>query len=134
MRKKKLKFKKIKYPYLVIEDYYRRCPIPAGMTCSNGWFDLRESQVVVFKDYAWDGPSGMTFDTPNSMEGSLIHDVFYQAIQDGYILYKYRKISDRIFRDVLKDDGMSFIRRWYWFIGLRLFGGIFMWLKKKGWI
>ena len=36
-----------------------------------------EGLLIIRPGYAWDGPSGPTFDTPSFMRGSLIHDVLY---------------------------------------------------------
>ena len=74
------------------------------------------------KDYAWDGPSGPTIDTKNSLRASLVHDIFYQAIRNGVIPDSYRRLADKEFRLILKEDEMSFIRRWIWWVGVRIFG------------
>ncbi|HUS89668.1 MAG TPA: hypothetical protein VMW91_10000, partial [Desulfosporosinus sp.] len=47
------------------------------------YFTIAFNYIVIHKGYAWDGPSGPTFDTPNFMLGSLVHDVFYQAMREG---------------------------------------------------
>ncbi len=42
--------------------------------------------------YAWDGPSGPTWDTLNSMRGSLVHDVLYQLMRLELLDRKWKKI------------------------------------------
>ena len=46
--------------------------------------------MIVEKDYAWDGPSGPTIDTSNSMRASLVHDVLYQAMREEGLAYEFR--------------------------------------------
>ena len=86
------------------------------------WYEIDQDSIVISENYAWDGPSGPTLDTSNAMRGSLIHDALYQAIRTGDLLMKHRKIADKIFRQVLKEDGMNVFRRnlWYWCV--RRFG------------
>ena len=79
--------------------------------------------MVVTEDYAWDGPSGPTIDTKNSMRASLVHDVLYQTIREKGLPYEFRKRADLEFRRILKSDGMSFPRRWIWWTAVRLLGG-----------
>ena len=89
---------------------------------SNPFFRIRMGVVTVLPGYSWDGPSGPTRDTENAMRGSLFHDVLYQAMREGLITRKHnRRIADKVFRRHLKEDGMTFLRRWLWWIGVRLF-------------
>ncbi len=65
--------------------------------------------------YAWDGPSGPTFDTPTNMRASLFHDALCQLIEEDLLDKKYRKYADGLLRthmleDQLKDvDGLLVI-------------------------
>ena len=78
--------------------------------------------MVVEKDYAWDGPSGPTIDTPNSMRASLVHDVLYQAMRERGFSKKFRWRADLEFLRILKSEGMWFLRRWIWWFGVRIWG------------
>ena len=75
--------------------------------------------------FGWDGPSGPTVDTENSMRAALVHDALYRAIWSTGSR-NYRRRADREFRRILKEDGMSMLRRWLWWIGVRCFGGAHM--------
>ena len=86
-------------------------------------FCINKNCMVVEKYYAWDGPSGPTIDTSNSMRASLVHDVLYQAIREEGFARKFRGRADLEFLRILKSDGMSFPRRWIWWSAVRLFGG-----------
>jgi len=85
--------------------------------------------LTIGRGYAWDGPSGPTIDTENFMRGSLVHDALYQLIREGGFGTEYdekeraRENSDKLLRELCKRDGMSPIRAWWVFQGVRLGGG-----------
>lgn len=70
--------------------------------------------LTIFTGYAWNGASGPTFDTLNSMIGSLIHDVGYQLIRLGLIDPKYKEYLDQVLHDICTEDGMYSWRADYW--------------------
>ena len=57
-------------------------------------FCIDRSGMSVQKDYAWDGPSGPTIDTRNSLRASLVHDVLYQAMREGGLPRTFRRRAD----------------------------------------
>ncbi len=115
---------KIPWKYELCSTYDYESPAFAKFDANvkKEWYEIGQDSMVISENYAWDGPSGPTLDTSNAMRGSLIHDALYQAIRTGDLLMKHRKIADKIFRQVLKEDGMNLIRRnlWYWCV--RRFG------------
>jgi hypothetical protein len=88
--------------------------------------------LVIFEGYAWDGAT-CAWDTPTIMRGSLCHDAVYQALRERLLmpngLYcpvlhrKIRKMSDDIFIEICKVDGMCAFRRWYVARGLQIADG-----------
>jgi hypothetical protein len=73
--------------------------------------------------YAWDGPSGPTFDTLSFMRGSLVHDALYQLIREGHLPRDpFREHADRLLREHCREDGMSALRAWYVYQAVRLRG------------
>ena len=72
--------------------------------------------------YAWDGASGPTVDTEATMRPALVHDALYQLIRLGVLPPGSRKEADKLFRRLLKEDGMTFFRRWYFYRAVRWFG------------
>lgn len=82
-----------------------------------------DGAISIKKGYAWDGPSGPTIDTLNFMRGSLIHDALYQLMREKIIDKDiYRKPADQLLRNMCREDGMSSIRAWWVYKGVR-FGG-----------
>lgn len=78
--------------------------------------------LTIKKGYAWDGPSGPTIDTPNFMRGSLVHDVLYQLMREELIPQEHREYADTLLREICIEDGMSKIRAWWVYQGVRLGG------------
>ena len=84
---------------------------------------LRDGSLYINGGYEWDGPSGPAIDTDNFMDGSLVHDVLYQLMREGYLKrWPYRlKADNEMFRQCKKDN-MSLPRRCWTWLGVR-FGG-----------
>ena len=87
-------------------------------------YDMPKYSLVIRRGYKWDGPSGPTIDTDSFMRGSLVHDVLYQAIRDGWgdSRLEHRKLADQILYKICREDGMNRIRAWYTYRCVRLFG------------
>ena len=78
--------------------------------------------LICRKGYAWDGASGPTWDTKNSMRGSLIHDAGYQLMREGKLPLDYKGVFDGLLYLTLVHDGMSKIRAWIWYRAVWGFG------------
>jgi hypothetical protein len=91
------------------------------------FFSKRGDTLIIRVGYCWDGPSGPTIDDETNIRASLVHDALYQALKERLIPYSFgnRRVSDKIFRSILKADGMGFVRRTYYFFGVRGAGALF---------
>ena len=77
---------------------------------------LSASGVLTIEErYAYDGASGPTIDTRNSMRGSLYHDVFFEMMRAGVLDRKWFDAANQELRDVCRADGMSTYRSWLWY-------------------
>ena len=56
------------------------------------------------------------------MQGSLVHDALYQLMRECVIEQSQRKRADEILRKICKRDGMSKIRAWWVYLGVRIGG------------
>lgn len=83
-------------------------------------------ELTIKKGYAWDGPSGPSFDTDTFMRGSLVHDALYQLIANKLIDKSKRKKADDTLRRICIEDGMSRFRAWYVYKAVRRFGGNYL--------
>lgn len=77
--------------------------------------------MTIFRGYAWDGPSGPTWDDYKNIRPSLVHDALYQLMRNKLISRKYRKYADELLYQMLRQDGMSKFRAWYYLRGVRKF-------------
>jgi len=112
------------YKYVTHED----CTFSLGFNIPKSFatseFILSENGVLTIKaGYPWDGPSGPTIDTRNFMRGSLVHDVLYELMRQEYLPQSFRDTADRILQRICIEDGMSKIRAWWVYVGVKLGGG-----------
>ena len=90
---------------------------------SRGYYRLnRNGLLLIKKGFVWDGPSGPTYDSPDSMRASLVHDVFYDMIRKGHLPKGARKLADQELRRIAIADGMWHWRANFWYQMLRHFG------------
>lgn len=80
----------------------------------------KEGWIIIWAFYGWDGASGPTYDSKNSMVGSQVHDFLYQLMRDGKLSRKFRKKSDLAIYYLIRRDGMSWFRAKYWYRGVRI--------------
>lgn len=82
----------------------------------------KAGRLTMAEGFAWNGASGPTQDTPDSMRGGLIHDALYKLMCAGQLSTEYRSIVDTVFAQVLVEDGMDEGRVKAWYVGVREFG------------
>ena len=111
------------YKYQLAEDFVYLSAIRVPEAVGNRWIVLAPSGAMVIKEgYAWDGPSGPTFDSKSFMRGSLVHDALYQLMREGLLPASCRQAADEELRKVCEEDGMWGLRAWCVYHGVR-FGG-----------
>lgn len=111
------------YKYQTEEDYQLQCPEIPDITQGTGndyVFFGKSKLLVIRRGYAWDGPSGPTIDSKDSMRGSLIHDAFYQLMREGFLSIEFRENVDDVFLRILLEDGMFPLRAAAWYTGVRI--------------
>ena len=82
-----------------------------------------EGVLTTHVGYAWDGASGITYDSKNTMRGSLVHDVLYQLMREGLLDRSYRKAADRVMYELLLEERMTKFRASVWYRAVRKGGG-----------
>ena len=111
------------YKYQLVSDFFVNIDI-IWYDISTDYITLNNKGVLtISKGYAWDGPSGPTYDSKNSLRASLVHDSLYQCMRLGLLPNDTRVYADEELDKILKEDGMWSIRRWYWMRGVRWFAG-----------
>ena len=118
-------YRRVGWKYVLEEDYW--FPVtselrPTGLVY--GRIEPRGKDAILIRaGYAWDGASGPTLDTKDTMEPSLVHDVLYQLMREGCVPQSARQAADKLLRVMLRAEGMPYLRRWMWYWLLRWFGG-----------
>lgn len=113
------------YKYQLRDDYIALVSIFPKSEIVTRFIELEPcGRLLIRVGYAWDGPSGPTFDTLNFMRGSLVHDALYQLMREGHLDHDtHREAADRELQRICREDGMSAIRAWLVYHGVRLGGG-----------
>lgn len=110
------------YKYQLASDYV--IDVDIYLTANTQFLVLDGMGSLFIKSgYAWDGPSGPTLDTKNFMRGALIHDSIYQLMREGYVPESYREHADRLLQKICIADGMTPLRAWWVYKGVRFGGG-----------
>lgn len=110
------------YKYQLAATYKVKVNIVQELEIFSKFIRLVGGVLIIKEGYAWDGPSGPTFDTKNFMRGSLVHDALYQLIREGQLSGAHRLQADIELRRICREDGMSKIRAWWVFKAVRVFG------------
>ncbi|MDB5967919.1 MAG: hypothetical protein JWQ90_369 [Hydrocarboniphaga sp.] len=113
-----------KYKYQLVVDHEQMIRIRPRNPIATPFIKLSADGLLkIGKDYAWDGPSGPSFDTLNFMRGSLVHDALYQLMRMEHLDYQiHREAADDELRDICIEDGMPKVRAWWVHKGVRLGG------------
>lgn len=113
------------YKYVLAADYAIETGLlPSFESEIEGLVRLSATgRLEVLKGYAWDGPSGPALDTNNFMRGSLVHDALYQLLREGLLPQECRDYADRLLQKICLEDGMSQLRAWWVYQGVRIGGG-----------
>lgn len=70
--------------------------------------------LIIHKGYPWDGASGPTIDTNETMRNSLVHDGLYELFRWGLLDPKWRDEADEELRSIGVEDGMNPLRAQIW--------------------
>ncbi len=118
-----MKYRSLKgWKYELLEDeQVNLSAILASLWIYTEYITLKNGTLIVHAHYAWDGPSGPTFDTKHNMRASLFHDALCQLIGEGLLDKKYRKYADQLFHKHLLEDGMGKWRAWGYYHAVRLY-------------
>lgn len=108
------------YKYQLASNYLISTKIFPVRTITTLYISLGiDGELYIKEGYAWDGPSGPTVDTPNFMRGSLVHDALYQLIREGHLSLSYRRPADEELKRICREDGMSWARTQWVYLGVR---------------
>ena len=81
----------------------------------------QEGLLTIRAGFTWDGPSGPTYDTADSMSGSLAHDCLYRMRRARKIGPDLRDEADDLAYRIWRQSGMHQWRARLWYRALRKF-------------
>lgn len=110
------------YKYQLYEPYV--LSVPGVPDATEAFLTVADGLLLIERGYAWDGPSGPTYDCPCAMRGSLVHDALYQLMRVGAVPESFRKYADELLYTMCIEDGMWKIRAKIWWAAVRLAGGL----------
>ncbi len=120
-------YRKRNWKYDLPERATFQTRIKPDRTLQTEWITLHpDGTLTLAAGYAWDGPSGPTFDTPDSLRGSAIHDALYQLMKLGLLSMDWFDESNRELLRWLKTDGMWLLRRRAWYRAVQAYGRDYM--------
>lgn len=102
------------------------CEVEGLPVFDHEFFHCTGDRLYAEPHYAWDGPSGPTWDRKTNRWPSLFHDILCQAIREGLLDKKYRKYADELFRQQLLRKGMKPWLAWIYYQAVR------KWSRWKG--
>ena len=109
-----------KYKYQLTEPFFFKTSVFPLKDIEDGFLLLEtKGFLTVLAGYAWDGASGPTIDTRNSMRAGLVHDALYQLMREELLPQSRRKEVDWEFYRLLRKDGMSWLRAGIWYRAVR---------------
>jgi hypothetical protein len=92
--------------YVLSDDHMVKTPIE-GADIIDPWFRLfPDGRLHILAGFAWDGPSGPTFDTRDSLRASLVHDVFCILIRDRRLAFDWQDTVNEFFREMFLEDAL----------------------------
>lgn len=91
--------------------------------------DIVTSYGAFFTNGQYEVSTGFLFsanwpaiNTDDGKRAACIHDFFYCLMKDGHLDRDYRDDADRLFYNMLIEDGMISFRAWYWYKAVRIGG------------
>lgn len=104
------------YKYSLWEEYQVQTDI-FGYDVNERLFSLfPNGYLTIREDYPWDGPSGPTIDSSDSMRASLVHDVFAEMQRLALLPHDpCFHLANVEFHKILLEDGMNPVRAKLWY-------------------
>lgn len=107
------------FKYQLVKGFHVQTGIKGAAARITNFIELdQDGMLRIFAGYAWDGASGPTIDTKNSMRASLIHDALYQLMREGKLGQEWRDEADKLLHDICVKDGMWSVRAKAWLIAV----------------
>ena len=109
-----------RYKYQVAQNYQHQTDI-LGFDIETKFLSLNPAGLLTIREgYLSDGSSGPTIDTEASMRGPFVHDALYELMRRSLLPIEYRPYADKLFREILLEDGVLPARAKVWYDMVRV--------------
>jgi hypothetical protein len=82
-----------------------------------------DGRLTLEKAFRWNG-SSFVQDTPACMRASAFHDALCRMISQGLLPTSVRPAADKLYYELCREDGMSWMQAKLRWAGLRVYGTI----------
>jgi len=82
-----------------------------------------DGRLTLWKAFRWNG-SSFVQDTPACMRASAFHDALCRLMFLGLIPASVRPAADKLYYDLCREDGMSWLQAKIRYAGLRVYGTV----------
>jgi hypothetical protein len=80
-----------------------------------------DGRLTLWKAFRWNG-SSFVQDTPACMRASAFHDALCKLISRDLLPASVRPVADKLYYDLCREDGMSWMQAKIRYAGLRVYG------------
>lgn len=111
MKHSSINYHKGKAKYQLVEDYVIDIEFSQAVDIEANLVKLSANgTLTVGTGFAWDGVTGLAFDTRNFMRASLVHDALYHLLRQTGTNPKLHEKADELFLTIAKIDGVHPLR------------------------
>ena len=109
------------YKYQLVDDYEVDLDLYPNPDIRTDFIELSSGSLTVKAGYAWDGVTGW-YDSRKLLRASLVHDALYQLMRLKLLSVNDRGYADEVFRDMIREDGASWLFSTLALGALKIFG------------
>jgi len=95
--------------FILTKDYVIKTNITQP-NIDHKFFSLHNGILIIKKGYWWNGVTGWVT-TKSTLRSSLVHDCFYQMMQESLLNLRYKTRVDKLYYNMAIEDG-----GWKWWI------------------
>lgn len=111
MKRSSINYYKGKAKYQLVEDYVIDIEFSWAVDIEADLVKLAANGMLTVRTgFAWDGVTGLAFDTRNFMRASLVHDALYHLMRQTGTNPKLHEKADELFLNIAKLDGVNPLR------------------------
>ncbi len=111
MKKSDISYHKGKFKYQLANDYVMNIGFSQASGLKTEFVELAaDGKLTVKSGFAWDGVTGLAFDTRNFMRASLVHDALFLLLRHTGENLALHERADDLFLNIAKKDGVNAFR------------------------